>query len=513
MKKTSFNPTLFILVTALCFLVTVATAESFRLGAPFTDHAVLQREMPVSVWGKASPDSRITVVFAGQKQTTLVDPKGNWSVKLAPMQAISEPQTMEIFNDGQSVATLQDLVVGEVWICSGQSNMQMRVKYAPDVEALQPKVQNVRSFTVERMVAFTEQEQCGGEWLKAAPDSAVALAFAHFLEESADVPVGIILTAWGSSSIEAWMPRDMTATVPHFQTIMTEFDADESTLSRIQAILDGPRPWPKPDDIFLRRQPNILYNAMMAPLAPYACRGLVWYQGERNTQSMEGMVNEPWYSRNSGMLRYGETLKHWIRRYREAWNNPDMHFLVVMLPGYFKPLDSGPQLGPQHPATHSWAWMRESQLKALELPGTSVANTIDLGDEKNIHPKDKLPVGQRLALLARRDTLDEPITADGPKMKEVEVEKGQIVIHFDSAKGLTTTDGQAPRGFWLADEAQEWVRAEARIEDNKVVLQAPELQAPSFVRYAFVGKPDVNLVNEAGLPAYPFRTDSFPPAL
>lgn len=512
MKTTGINPIALILSIGLCLAATVASADAFRLGAPFTDHAVLQREMPVPVWGQAMPGSQVTVSFAQQEQSTTAGPEGNWRVTLAPMPAITDPKTMEISNDGQRVASLQNIVVGEVWICSGQSNMKMRVEFAPEVAALQPKVQHVRSFTVENTVAFTEQAQCGGEWIEAAPDSAVALTFAHFLQEATDIPVGIVLTAWGSSSIEAWMPRDMTETVPHFKTIMAEFDTDESTRNRIQAILDGPRPWPKPDDVFLRRQPNILYNAMMAPLVPYACRGLVWYQGERNTQSMEGMVTEPWYSRNSGMLRYGATLKHWIQRYREAWNDPDMHFLVVMLPGYFKPLDSGPQLGAQHPATHSWAWMRESQLEVLELPHTSVANTIDLGDEKNIHPKDKLPVGQRLALLARRDTLDESITAEGPRMADVQVEENRIVVHFENAQELTTTDGRAPRGFWLGNDAQEWVRAEARIEGNQIVLQSSELRDPAYVRYAFTGKPEVNLVNEAGLPAYPFRTDTFAPA-
>jgi sialate O-acetylesterase len=157
--------------------------------------------------------------------------------------------------------------------------------------------------------------------------------------------------------------------------MMAEFDADFETRKKIETILNGPKPWNRRDDIFLRRQTNILYNAMIHPLIPYGCRGLVWYQGERNTQSMHGMKKEPWYFRNSGMLKYGNTLKAWMRQYRKEWQRDDFQFLIVMLPGYAK----GIKGGPENPDTESWAWMRESQLKALELPLAAVINTIDLG--------------------------------------------------------------------------------------------------------------------------------------
>lgn len=309
------------------------------------------------------------------------------------------------------------------------------------------------------------------------------------------------------------MPRDMTATVPHFKTMMEEFDVDTETRVRIQAILDGPRPWSRQDDIFLRRQSNVLYNAMLHPLAPYACRGLVWYQGERNTQSMFGMLDKPWYSRNSGMLQYGDTLQQWILRLRKEWTRDDFHFLVVMLPGFHgKPLPTGVQgQGPESPLGHSWAWMRESQLAALKLPHTGVANTIDLGDVKDIHPRDKRPVGQRLALLAERDTLGMNVKAHGPMVQNVERRQGALIVHFDHAEGLKTTDGGAPTGFWIADDAGRWVPAEARVKGKTIILKSAELKTPLYVRYAFTGKPEVNLVNKQGLPTYPFRTDDFQP--
>lgn len=511
MKKIYYALLLLFIFSSLLYSSAGARSADLRLGAPFTDQAVLQRDQPVPIWGEGSPGSTIAIEFAGQKKTTQVDASGRWQIHLEPMPASVEPRTLTLSSEGYPPLHLAGIVVGEVWICSGQSNMQMRIKSAPEVADRLPAATNIRSFTVENTVAFEEQAQCAGEWTDAAPDSAVAFAFAHHLEKFIDVPVGIILTAWGSSSIEAWMPRDMVDTVPHFKTTMEEFDADAATRNRIQSILNGPRPWPREDDVFLRRQPNILYNAMMHPLAPYACRGFVWYQGERNTRSMYSMIAEPWYARNSGMLKYGNSLKQWILRYREEWKQPDMHFMIVMLPGYFKAVDTGPQLGPSHPATHSWAWMRESQMQALELPHTSVINTIDLGDEKNIHPQDKLPIGQRLALFARRDILNQAVAAEGPRLRRVEIEGQRMVVHFDHAQGLTTTDGASPTGFWIAGASGEWVPAEAQLDGERVVLTSPAVKDPRYVRYAFVGKPNVNLINRAGLPAYPFRTDSFAP--
>ena len=500
-----------VLALAAVLIPGVADAE-FSLASPFTDNAVLQRESSVPVWGKATAGSTVTVTFAGQQKSAVADPKGRWKITLDPMPASFQPRVLaaESTLDSQTLAR-SNFLVGEVWICSGQSNMQFAVNKSPQVQALAPKAKNIRTFNVKRTVAFTPQDTCQGEWVEQHPDSAVAFSFAYFLEEFADVPVGIILACWGSSSIEAWMPRDMTETVPHFKTIMREFDANAKFKSRIASILDGPQPWSGNDDVFLRRQSNILYNAMIHPLAPYACRGLVWYQGERNTQSMFGMTKQPWYSRNSGMLKYGATLQHWILRYRKQWGNDAMHFLVVMLPGYYKPSSKGPKLGAEHPASHSWAWMRQSQLQALALPHTSVANTIDLGDMKNVHPKDKLPVGRRLALLAAHDTLGLDKVARGPVLQRVQSQGDRMVVSFDHAEGLKTKDGKSPSAFWLADDSARWVKAEAEIKGHTVVLRSDALPKPLYVRYAFSGKPTVNLVNQAELPAYPFRTDTFKP--
>lgn len=492
-------------------LVPAGADAGLTLAPLFTDHAVLQRDMPIPVWGTADPGAKVTVTIAGQEASAVTGPDGAWRVVLQAMPGSADGRSLTVTSPGQPDLTREDLVVGEVWICSGQSNMFMGFGNIPDIKALIPEAENLRTFTVKQTVAFTEQTTCEGQWVEEHPSSAVAFAFAYFLEQAADVPVGIIHASWGSSSLEAWMPRDLTDTLPHFRTLMDAFDADTANREKITAILEGREPWNRQNDIFLRRQPNILYNAMIHPLIPYACRGVVWYQGERNTGSLSDMSDGPWIHWNAGMTTYDQALSAWIQRYRQEWGRDDLHLMVVMLPGFAKTLPGGPKDGANNPAARSWAWMRESQLEILELPHTSVANTVDLGHPTNIHPTDKLPIGQRLALLAARDTLGQDIVAQGPTMKTVERQRGRLVVHFDHAKGLTTNDGNAPTAFWLADDSGRWVSAEARLDGDTVILSSPELARPLYARYAFTGKPTVNLINEAGLPAYPFRTDTFDP--
>ena len=481
-----------------CFAQAPLTVASL-----FTDHAVLQRDMPIPVWGTADRGTIVTVTFAGQERTGLADDNGRWMVRLGPVAGSLEPRSLTVRCAGQDKITRRDIVVGEVWICSGQSNMQQAASRVPEANALLSKAKNLRAFEVPRTCAFTEQDRCQGSWTAQPPTSAVAFTFAWFLEQHAGLPIGIIHASWGSSSLEAWMPRDMTETLPYFDRLMSRFDAEKEHRQKIAGMLDGSVPW---NDIFMRKQPNILYNAMIHPLAPYACRGVVWYQGERNTAPRIG-PKTPWLERNATMRTYGTALKSWIQRYRKLWSRDDLHFLVVMLPGYAKNI----RKRATDPTATSWAWMRESQLQALELQHTAVANTIDLGHLTNIHPTDKLPIGRRLALLAARDTLASKALAQGPMVRRVEHQGNRLVVHFDHAAGLRSNDGEPPKSFWLATRPGAWQPAEAEIRGETVVLQSPELTQPRYVRYAFAGKPTVNLVNEANLPAYPFRTDEFEP--
>lgn len=495
MKITLFMKTT-IAVLAFAWIVPGVVRAELTVASPFTHNAVLQQKMAVPIWGKADPDATVTVDFFGQRKTAVADSSGGWRVVLDPLKASSEPHKLSVVSSaGDEKLTLGNVLVGEVWICSGQSNMQMGVNAVPAIKALAPASKNIRKFTVKQTVSFTEQSNCSGQWEEQHPDSAVAFAFAAFLEKEADVPVGIIQACWGSSSIEGWMPRDMTTKLPHFEKVMQGFDADKEKRAKIESILNGRKPWGRTNDIFLRTQPNIIYNAMMHPLAPLACRGIVWYQGEANGNNIPSM------------FQYGKTLPAWIQRYREEWGRDDLHFLLVMLPGYARGLKDQAA----NPAAQSWAWMRESQLKALDLPHTSVANTIDLGLANDIHPKDKLPIGKRLALLAARDVMGRDIEARGPLLNRVESTEDGLIVHFDHATGLKTLDGKPPTGFWVADDSKKWVKAEAKVSEETVMLTSSKRTKPLYVRYAFAGKPNVNLVNAASLPAYPFRTDTFEP--
>lgn len=493
------------------FLLTIALLPSaspaaLKVASPFTDHAVLQRDLPVPVWGKARPDAVVTVAFGGQTKTGRADRSGKWRVTLDALKGSARGASMTI-SSGDSRITLTDVVVGEVWICSGQSNMQMG--RTPDLKGLSEA--GLRTFEVKRTVAFTEQDELVGSWKAGGPGSAVAFGFAHHLAKKTDgLPVGIILSAWGSSSIEAWMPRDMTKQLPHFKTIMAEWDANAEAQAQIKAALAKGK-WSRNDDVFMRRQSCIVYNAMMSPLAPFACRGLVWYQGERNTRYMTGMPKEPWFHRVASVRDYNETLKAMVQRYRKEWGRDDLRFMAVMLPGFGSILGTSPTKDLNHPTAHSWAWMRESQMAVLDLPHTAVANTIDLGDVKNIHPRDKAPIGERLALLAASDTLGMNIEASGPVFHRLEKKGERLILHLSHAKGLKTTDGKAPAEFWIADNDAKWKRATAKIDRSRIILSSPDCPKPEHVRYAFTGKPAVNLVNGAGLPAYPFRTDRFAP--
>ncbi|MDO6517402.1 alpha/beta hydrolase fold domain-containing protein [Zobellia uliginosa] len=487
----------------------VLTSKEVKPARIFGNHMVLQQQMDVPVWGRANAGQEVTVAFAGQEKNTIADENGRWEIILEPMEAYGEGRDLVISAENKKV--ISDVLVGEVWICSGQSNMQMSVDAAPDIEALVAKAKNIRSFEVGRTVALDEAEDVIGTWSDEVPKSAVAFSFAYFLEKAGDVPIGIIQSSWGSSSLEAWMPKDMTGQLGYFDAIMKDFDADTLSQNRIKSIIENSSDRSNEDDVFLRRQPNVLYNAMMKPLAPYAVKGLVWYQGERNTRYISGVpqVNKDnWFHRVIGMKEYGDVLKAWISRYRKQWDNEDMYFMVVMLPGYGKGTVENPKIDPNDPTAQSWAWMRESQLKALELPKVSVINTIDLGDVKNIHPKDKLPIGRRLALEAAKKTLGKEVVTEGPIVERVERQKRSLVVHYTNADMLKTADGKPPKGFWIADESLEWKPAKAKIKGRTVVLRSKEIKAPNYIRYAFSGKPDVNLVNGADLPAYPFRTDT-----
>lgn len=462
----------------------------------FGDHMVLQRELPVPVWGQADPGDEVKVRFAGQEAGTRAGQDGKWILRLPPMAASARGREFIVESKGTK-KEFQDVLVGEVWVCSGQSNMQYgwgkqskpMFNWGGDdtLAKLAGSAANlpIRSFEVPCNVSFAPIEETAGQWSTNLPGSAVAFGFSYHLHKALNVPVAVIVTCWGSSSIEGWMPIELTTELPHFKKIMDDFQESEPTRTRIEAamkmgIRDGM--------VFVRKQPNILYNAMLHPVIPYGCRGIVWYQGEANSAQPE---------------LYGETLPVWIRELRKRWNREDLHVLGVMLPGY------GEEKGVADPA--SWAWFREAQAKGLDLPHAALINTIDLGDAKNIHPADKAPITKRLSLMARHDIHGESsLAARGPSFRKHRIDGRIFTLEFDHADGLSTKDGKEPAGFWLAGEDRQWHSARAAIKGANIELQADGVAQPVACRYAFSNTPAVNLVNGSGLPAAPFRTDDWP---
>jgi len=488
----------------LIFLfASISASAELSISVVFQDSMVLQREMSVPIWGKGAPNQAIEIEFNGQKVKGVVDPAGKWQVNLQPLKA-GGPHKLTV-TSGHEQLKFKDILVGEVWICSGQSNMQMG--YGPVKDLKDAIVESaslpIRSLAVEQFVAFDKQDSFKGKWETKICNSAVGASFAYHLQKALNVPVGIILTCWGSSSIEGWMPLEMTERLPHFKKEMADFKQNDR--AKVEGLLkdcrhaNGKTNWARKDNIYLRTRPNILYNAMMHPLAPVACRGIVWYQGEANTKSLESM------------LQYKESLQAWVKELRQVWGRSDLQFLPVMLPAFGRVFKGGSSMNIDNPGARSWAWMRQSQLGLMELSNTGVANTIDLGDLKDIHPKDKKDIGRRLTYLALHNIHKKDVLPQGPTFKSVDLKGSSAIINFAYADGLKTKDGQTPKGFWLAGEDKVWYKATAEIKNNDITLNSPNVSKPIAVRYAFAAFPDVNLMNKDDLPAVPFRTDNWLP--
>ncbi len=491
-------------------LALLLAAGDLELASPFGEHMVLQRRQPIPVWGWGGPGKNVSVKVAGVSASAVVGKDGRWRCDLPALEA-GGPHAF-VVTDGEKTVTFKDVLVGEVWICCGQSNMQMGYGGIPDIKELVKKTveagRPVRTLQVTRMISFKEEERCHGvKWSLGPPSSAVAASFLCRLQPEIDIPVAAVMACWGSSSIEGWMPMELAGELPHFKKMMEkELGGDKRILCedlirnykgrflyskdpKVVAILKPVKnKYILSGDIFARTRPNLLYNAMLHPLIPMACRGMVYYQGEANATN------------KGSMIQYGVTQPLWLKLLRKRWGRDDVHFLNVMLPGFGRGADL------ESVTATTWALFRESQSRILELPHTALVNTVDLGHPTNIHPKDKMPIGERLALLARRDTCGEKeLLACGPRLKGLARKGGKVIVSYTDARGLKTLDGKPPQAFWVSADGASWKRAGAEISGETVILTAPEGMKPAQVRYAYAAKPAVNLVNASGLPAYPFN--------
>jgi len=514
-------------VCGACFFALVfssVAAAEVKLPAVFGDQMVLQRDMPIPVWGWADPGESVTVRFAGQSQTVAADDAGKWSVKLDPLAA-GGPHELTV--QGANVVRCADVLVGEVWLCSGQSNMQMTVGASKDREAevAAADYPAIRMFTVQRKTAQEPQADCKGAWQACSPKtaggfSAAAYFFGRELHKQLGVPVGLVHASWGGTPIEAWISIQTQETTPElagpvqqFHKAVAAYDPEavakeyekatadwekakaEAKDDAQRAALNRRRPSRRPDPRFSQYSPGRLYNGMIAPLAPFALRGAIWYQGESNAKSIP-------------MAKlYGLQLRALIAEWRALWGQGDFPFISVQLPNYL-----ARHQAPVEPENGfpGWPMIREQFLQSLSVPNAGMVVAIDLGEADDIHPKNKQEVGRRLALWALHKTYGKDNTAGGPLYKAMRVENGAIVVSFDHLDGgLVARDGEKLKGFAIAGPDKKFVWADARIEGDAVVVSSPEVKSPAAVRYAWAINPECNLMNKAGLPASPFRTDDW----
>lgn len=504
-SSTGLKTARLVALAILACSIPLARAE-VRLPSIFADHMVVQRNLPVHVWGMATANETVSVTFRDEMQHAVADTLGRWSVYLKPGTA-GGPFRMEV--RGTSTITLQDVLVGDVWIASGQSNMEF-----PMAEGMNRGVNNekaeiaaanypeIRLLTIGTNSsdyplgdAVIRQAWSACTPATVAQFSAVGYFFARDLQEHQHVPIGVIDDTWGGTIAEAWTSLDALSAnaslMPVFawraklmDELPTNLLEQKKEQQEIEAAKAAGKPIPEfpwhPDPASWK--PAGLYNAMIAPLTPFPIKGVIWYQGESN--------DDPEF-----LPIYGELFKTMIQDWRNHWAEGPFPFLFVQLTDWT-------------PGS-TWPELREQQTEALALKNTGMAVSIDVGDPDNIHPKDKQDVGVRLALAARGIAYGEQIEYSGPMFRQVTNEGHTLRAWFDHTGGGLTSKNGPLRGFEVAGVDQKYFPAQAKIDGDTVVASSPSVAVPAAVRYGWAANPDCNLYNGANLPASPFRAKAF----
>lgn len=504
-----------LLVIALLSFSAVLARANVTLPDVISSGMVLQRDQKVPIWGTADPGESITVSFAGQKRTATADQGSKWLVRLGALRASATPATMII--EGRNRIQLDNILVGEVWLVAGQSNMQRLLSETANGEAAIAAANHplIRLFNVSRQVAFKHAPPPLAIWLACSPDtvkqfSAAGYYFGVELEKELKVPIGLINSSYGGSQAEAWTPVEYLLASAELKPTVDRTKIWDEERPRVKVAYDeairkwreeadrakaaGARPQPSPavpDALREYRIASSIYDGMIAPLIPFSIRGAVWYQGESNEARAE---------------QYGILLPTMIRAWRERWGEGEFPFGIVQLPNY--------RDQKAEPADEPWSFIRDAQRRtAATMRRVGLIVTIDIGEAHDIHPHNKLDVGKRMALWAFADVYGKKLTKSGPLFQEAKIEASKIVLTFsESGTGLRIRDGAKLEEFAVAGSDHKWFWAEAKITGkNRVEVWSPAVAHPLAVRYAFNNNPrHANLTNETGLPASPFRTDDWP---
>ena len=485
----------------VCITLISAVSNAVQLADIFSDNLVLQRDKPVAIWGTGEPGEKVVVQFNRQKVQAKVDDHKSWKVYLKPMAASAVPRDLII--SGITQKTIKNVVVGEVWFCSGQSNMVWTLK--------QIETPITIATTMYNPLLRMETEK---GWVPAKDStimnfSATALYFGDYLYRSLKVPVGLIVRARGGSPIEPWTSREVYQSNPVMQAYLNRANQEDVLKAEreysiaIQAYLKVYRQWEKASeeerksiqllpapvmpDVDIEWGPFLqsgnLYNSLVKPVMPYTIRGITWYQGESNARIKVEAI------------RYRELLPVMIQSWREDWNDSRLPFIQVQLPNW----DTG----------NSWSWLRESQYQVtLQVPKTYMAVAIDIGGA-DLHPKNKKEIGRRLGLIALDKVYGKRIVSSGPVYENMKIDQDKMILSFKNSGSGLMAKGDILKGFKVAAEDKDFLEADASILKNKVVLRNPTIAHPVAVRYGWEANPNSTLYNREGLPAMPFRTDTW----
>jgi sialate O-acetylesterase len=510
--KTTLRYLFVILLVGFC---TAGVRANVALPDVISDGMVLQQNQKAPIWGKADPGESVTVRFAGQSKSTTAGSDGEWLIKLDPMKANAAPAIMTI--SGRNTIDLKNILIGEVWLVAGQSNMQRLLSETGNGEAAIAAADHplIRLFNVSRQVAFKHAPPPLGRWQASSPQSvkdfsAAGYYFGVELEKELHVPIGLINASYGGSQAEAWTPVEYLVNSPDLRATVerTKIWDEERARVRLEydeaikkwradadkATVAGARPSPSPavpDALREYRIAASIYDGMIAPLIPFYIRGAIWYQGESNEARAQ---------------QYEILLPTMIKAWRERWAEGEFPFGIVQLPNYRDPKPE--------PADEAWSHIREAQRRtAVATVNTGLIVTIDIGEARDIHPKNKLDVGKRMARWALVDAYGRKMTKSGPMFREARHAGSQMLIKFDEVGGgLRIRDGSELSEFAIAGDDRKWFWANAKIVGKDTVqVWSNEVKKPIAVRYAFNNNPrHPNLTNDTGLPAAPFRTDDWP---
>lgn len=469
---------LFFALLALVLFVAPTFAE-VKLPAIIGSNMVLQQEMECPIWGRADPGENVTVTMNGQSKSAKADADGKWALKLASQPA-GGPFTMSV--KGKNEITLENVMVGEVWVCSGQSNMQWPMANVNNAKTELPKADfpNIRLITVPCVAEKEAKDDFNGSWAPCSPKNigsftAVGYLFGRKLHKDLNIPVGLINCSWGGSSCEAWVNPALIESHSDFAGMLERRATYENT--------------PDHPDKRAQHQYGYLYNGMIRPILGYGIRGAIWYQGETNA---------------GRAYQYRSLFPMMIDNWRAEWRQGDFPFYWVQLANY--------RQTQKDPGNSSWAELREAQSMTRSLKNTGEAVIIDIGDAGDIHPRNKQDVGNRLALLALNRTYGkEKVDCESPRCKSMTVAGNKATLTFEFAYNGLYSKGALPTGFAIAGEDKKFHWANAEITGNDtIVVSSPQVAVPVAVRYGWAENPVVTLFNSANLPMCPFRTDRWP---